>query len=269
MGTAVADKSLFQIQMKGAELVPETVRASDLAELLVRLEGAITETARALDIEFAYDTDEALVSLVRVAPGQSSDLTFGVAFPISPAVSLMTEAIASRRFTALPFDAQEHLHALSVQAIKRRWAYEFHPVNGLRVAPAVISYEFEVPKPQAVKTTSGESDIWGHLVRVGGDRHPKALLRLRNRKLFPVEVTKAIVLELQNQQLIYKDIGLAGVATWRPDDWALLSFKATAVLEYRPDETTPGETFRRLAQGSGGRWQGINPDEFVNDLRAE
>jgi hypothetical protein len=125
-----------------------------------------------------------------------------------------------------------------------------------------VSYRVEI------ETVSGESDIWGHLLKVGGDHDPKAVLRLRNQKLFAVEVTKAIVLELQNLKLIYKDVGLAGIATWRRDDWSLVAFRATAVLDYRPDETNPEQTFHDLARASGGRWDSINPDDYVNKLRS-
>lgn len=58
----MAEKPQFQIQMKGVDLAPETVRASDLAVLLTNLEGAIIETAKAQDIPLAYETDEVLVT---------------------------------------------------------------------------------------------------------------------------------------------------------------------------------------------------------------
>lgn len=91
----MAEKPEFQIQLKGAGLKPETVRASDLALLLTNLEGAVIETAKSQNIPLACDPDEVLVSLVRVEPGNSNDLTIAVARPISSAVSVMSQAITA------------------------------------------------------------------------------------------------------------------------------------------------------------------------------
>lgn len=267
-GLVMAAKPRFQIHMKAAGLGPETVRASDLAVVLINLEGAIVETAKAQDIPLAYEPDEVLVSLVQVELGASNDLTIAVARPISPAASTVSEAVAKRRFDILPIQAQSHLYELSKHAIQNRWAYEFKSVNGLTIAPAVISYEFPVPKPSEVATTSGQATLWGNLFKVGGDV-PRAVLRLRNGRLFAAKVTKEIVDFIQSRHLIYKDIGLIGTATWRLDNWSMESFQASSVTDYRPDEISPAETFRRLREASQGRWDDVDPEQFVNDLRSE
>ncbi len=264
----MADKPRFQIHMKAAGLGPETVRASDLAIVLKNLEGTIVETAKAQDIPLAYEPDAVLVSLVRVDPGASSDLTFAVAHPISPAASIVSQAVAERRFEALPLQAQIHLYEMSKHSIQNRWAYEFKSVSGLKIAPAVISYEFPVPRPSEVATTSGKSTLWGNLFKVGGDV-PRAVLRLRNGKLFAARVTRDIVELIQANQLIYKDIGLIGTATWRLDNWSLESFEASSVADYRPDDASLAETFHNLREASQGRWDSVDPDRFVRDLRSE
>jgi hypothetical protein len=264
----MTEKPRFQIQMKGIDLVPETVRASDLAILLSNLEGAIVETAKAQDIPLAFEPDEVLVSLVRIEAGNSNHLLIAVARPISTAATVVARAVADRRFQDLPAKAQEHLHNLSIHAIKKRWAYEFHSVNGVPVSPAVISYEFPVPKPQEVPTTKGQSTLWGYLFKMGGDG-PVAVLRLRSGKLFPARITKEIVAQIQAEQLLYTDIGLIGDATWRLDDWSLESFRATALASYRPDKATPSETFRLLREACRGRWDQVDPDKFVDGLRSE
>lgn len=150
-----------------------------------------------------------------------------------------------------------------------RWSCEFHPVNGLLVAPAVISYEYPVPKPAVMDTTRGTSTIWGHLIKAGGDSDPKAIIRLRNGKLFAARVTKELIDEIQDQKLIYKDIGLKGVAVWNLEDWSMESFKAASIAAYRPDQITPSQSFEELAKASRGRWEGVDPVKFVNGLRTE
>jgi hypothetical protein len=255
--------------MKGVNLAPDTVRASDLAALLVNLEGAIIETAKGQNIPIAYELDEVLVSLVRVEHGNSEDLTLSVAGPISSAVSKMTRSVVDRTFNLLPISAQEYLHKMSVHAIHHKWSYEFHKSNGLLVYPAIISYEFPVPPPIHPDLTTGTTTVWGHLIKVGGDGEPKALIRLRNGKLLSVRITRDMVSEIQEQKLIYNDLGFRGIATWRLDDWFMESFKATSISEYRPQETSLTQTFKDLAEASEGRWESIDPINYVNNLRSE
>jgi hypothetical protein len=261
----MADRPEFQVQLKGAGVCPKSVRASDLAEFLEQLDGAITETAKGQQIGLAYEPDAVIVSLVQVAAGSSSDLTLSVERPISPAVSAMTEAIATRRFAAIPWAAQGHLHELSKQAIYKHWVYEFVPVNGVPISRAVISYEFPVPAP-AEPTVSGPTILWGHLIKVGG-RVPKATIRQRNGELLSVDISRDLAQELG--KLIDHDIGIEGEARWRLGDGKILTFKGLGVAGYRPDEVSLTQTFQDLARASQGRWDGVDAAEYVKKLRYE
>ena len=262
----MADKPQFQIQMKGYDVAPDTVRAADLALFLEHIDGAITETAKDLDVDLAYDADAAIVCLVGIKHGQSSDLTLAVEAPLSEAVRRITEAISTRRFTSLPPPAQAHLHEISKHAIRKQWAYELTSVNGLRLAHAVISEESPVPPPPLVATAKGRTVIWGHLIRIGG-REPKAVIRQRNGKLLSVEITQRLARELG--PLVYRDIGIQGVAEWRLRDWAVLRLVADGVLEYQPDSTSLARTFQKMSEGSKGRWDDVDAAQYVDDLRGE
>jgi hypothetical protein len=67
---------------------------------------------------------------------------------------------------------------------------------------------------------------------------------------------------------LYKDIGLEGTARWRIPGWSLESFSARRLMEYRPDEVSLIETFRQLREASAGRWEGVDPIRYVDDLRS-
>jgi hypothetical protein len=263
----MAGKLRFQIQMKGAGLLPEAVRARDLATFLTNLETAIVETAKAQQIPLAYDPEEVLVSLVRIEAGESTHLTIAIQEPISFAANQVSRAIAQRRFDTLPFEAQESLHRISVQAVQNHCAYEFHPTEELQIIPSVISYEFQVLKPSEVTIVAGDSTLWGNLFKIGG-RIPTAIIRQRNGKLFPATITMELVYELQHLNLLYKDIGLVGKARWRVPGWSLASFAATSLADYRPDEINLIETFRQLRDVSGRRWESVDPIKYVDDLRS-
>jgi hypothetical protein len=68
-------------------------------------------------------------------------------------------------------------------------------------------------------------------------------------------------------KLIYRDIGIKGVARWRIDDWKVLGFKATGVSDYRPDSSGLVQAFADLAEASRGRWENVDAAEYVKDVR--
>lgn len=261
----MAIKPQFQVEMKGVDVRPETVRANDLAQFLSHLDGAITETAKDQEIGIAFKSDVALVSLVRIENGSGNGLIMAIENRISPAVQAMTEAVAGRSFSGIPSAAQGHLHEIYRHAERKRWSYEFLPVNGFQVAHAVISHEYPIPPPSAMVST-GITTLWGNLNRVGG-RVPKASVRLRDGELLHINITENMAQELG--PLLYKDIGIEGEATWRLSDWKILDFKPSGITDYRPHETTLSQTFRELREASGGRWDDVNAVEYVRKQRYE
>ena len=96
---AMAEKPRFQVRMVGANVSPETVRATDLAEFVTLIEDAILAAdpgAKSPD-----RLDEAKVSLVRIEEG-SNKLTFAVMLATMPIVATLCEAIASGSFERMP-----------------------------------------------------------------------------------------------------------------------------------------------------------------------
>ena len=263
-----AGRPRFGVRMKGDGLEPETVDVRELAAFLANLAATIVETARESGLGLDDEADAALVSLVGVDAGASGDYTFAVAEPIVPAVSAVASSVFERRTEDLPLSAQGSLYALSEQAAKQSWSFEFRSLGGWKLAPSVISPVVPVPEPAMSVLAEGASTLWGNVFKIGGDS-PHVVLRLRDGSLFRADVTREIIEEIQALGLIYRDVGLSGVASWRPADWSLVSFLASEIAEYRPDDTSPARTFRDLRSASDGRWEGVDPVKYVDDLRSE
>lgn len=64
---------------------------------------------------------------------------------------------------------------------------------------------------------------------------------------------------------LYQTVSLEGQAVWDTTDWSLDSFKAAKICDYA--ETSLASTFAALAELSGGRWDDVNPDEYLRSLR--
>jgi hypothetical protein len=252
-------KPEVEIRMIGPDVAPETVRASDLADFLIHFERAVLAAANTPD-EPALE--EALVSLVGVDEG-SNRLRLALASLVVGAAANLTNAIASGDYAGVPFAAQEALFDISRKMTRKGWAIQFTPNSKLGIVPAAISPEHPVPDPASQKVT-GTTTIYGRCVRVGG-AEPKVVIRpFNSADLLAISVTEALAKQLAKR--LYEEVGLEGQAEWRSGDLKLTGFRAVRMIDYQP--TGPVQAFRELAEAAHGRWDGINPVEYVNDLRA-
>jgi hypothetical protein len=260
-----ATKEQLLVRLSGAGVSPERVRASDLADFLVHFERAILETALSREGVTAETlAREAMISLVSIKSG-SEALMFAVAGEVLPAAALISRAVAEHDFSEIPVKAHQALHEISNQAASKDWTVEFVADPGHRIRAAVISDEEPVPPPRVV-VAHGDTTIYGRLIRVGGVR-PRAMLMMPDEKYLYIELTESMAVELASKERLYKDVGLEGTAKWRVDTWELLEFKAKRITAYQPGKTNLVETFEKLAQVAGDRWEGVDVEQFVAELR--
>ena len=258
----MAEKSRFQLRMIGERVTPETVRAGDLADLVADLEAAII-AANPEPVD-GVDIGEATVSLVGIEAG-SNRLTFAVLAAALPWVGAITEAISSDRCDRLPARSHERLHKISKQAERKGWAIEFDGDRERNIAEATISAEHPVPPPTPSVAT-GQTTIWGRLMRVGGAK-PRAEIRLPDNNLLYFDLSEQLAKELSEG--LYETVSVEGVATWDVDSGSLTDFKATRILSYRPEKSNLVRAFEELAAASKGRWDGVDAARYVDELRSE
>ena len=252
------DKTSFELEISGEGVLPDTTSAGDLAELLENIEKAITETAKSQNIEIA---DEAIVSLVGVREG-SNRLTIAVATIVVPAASMLAQAVAAKDYERIPAAAHEAIHEVSNQATKKKWSVRFLGQLAIDMKAATISADSPVPSPPAPPQISGTTSVYGRCIRVGGVK-PKAEIRLEQGGVLYIEVSEEMARELAMS--LYEEVCLEGEATWCTDDWRVERFKATKVTAYR--KTEPLTAFTQLAEAAGGRWDGVDVNEYVRELR--
>src|SRR5262249_1420463 len=120
------------------------------------------------------------------------------------------------------------------------------------------------PQP-SVRTIKGQTTIWGRLIRIGGKQKSVAKLELPDGSDLYVRVPKNLAIELGSR--LYEDVSLEGEATWEADKGAIIAFSASRVTSYSPHRRSIVQTFKDLAEASEGRWNDIDPEEFVDHLR--
>lgn len=251
-------KSNFDLEITGEGVLPDTTRAGELAELLQNIEKAITETAKSQDVEIV---EEAVVSLVGIEEG-SNKLTIAIAAVVVPAASMLSQAVASNKYERIPPAAHEAIHQVSNQAIKKKWSVKFKEQRAINMKAATICADSPVPSPPAPPQISGTTSIYGRCIRVGGVK-PKAEIRLGQGGFLHIEISEEMAKELARS--LYEEVCLEGEATWRTDDWKIERFKATKVTSFR--KTDPLEAFVRLAEAANGRWDGVDVNKYLEELR--
>lgn len=68
--------------------------------------------------------------------------------------------------------------------------------------------------------------------------------------------------------------GLEGLATWDissgdASSWTMVAFEATRLTSYAPESTSLIETFDALREASGGRWDGVDVEAYMREIRGD
>jgi len=255
----------FQVHIKGPGADPEGIGAGDLGDILRRLEAAIAIAATGRESRISEESTEPIISLLDIRKYKSIDLKFSSRADSLHGISAITEAIATHNYSIIPEGAQEEISCISRFVAREGWSFEFQENKDLNIKKAEISIENPVPEPSNV-TVEGRTILWGYLIRVGGGR-PKAVVRLSDDTPLTIKVSKKLAKELGNR--LYEDVGIDGVATWRTRDWKLLAFEGKRLTEYNPQNNDLVKSFEELAKASQGRWEHVDPIEYVKKMRDE
>jgi hypothetical protein len=252
-------KPEFDVRIAGAGVSPETVRAGDLAALLIHLERSVHQV-----MGIRGEVSGVPLSLVRIEQG-SDRLTFGVMATAVSAVVAITVAIKTGDYADIPLGAHKSLRELSELVSRREWLVEFEQDKDLGIRRAVISANSEVPDPRSM-TTRGTTTIFGECVMVGGASDTRARIRLRaTGQLLSIDMTEELCKELAPR--LYEDVAIEGEAFWRQRDRQIVAFRATRIADYRPGSLDEG--FREMAGAAHGRWDDVDAEEYVRLLRGE
>lgn len=126
-----------------------------------------------------------------------------------------------------------------------------HPVDGV--------------KTETISRISGETTIYGELIRVGGAT-PHILVRTVEGRTQSFQVNFELAKELANR--LYTVVGLVGIAEWRANDLSLVSFRVNEILDYQ--ETAIAEAVAELSKIAKRYFDDIDDvSEYVKNLRSE
>lgn len=117
---------------------------------------------------------------------------------------------------------------------------------------------------------SGTTTLYAKVLAVGP---ATASVRLHGGNVLWITLAAGVADALAGR--VGQTVGFVGTATWNAETRAVVSFEADRLSPYR--DRDPGmdrprtniEAFAALAEAAGSRWDDVDPDEFVRDLRAD
>lgn len=122
-------------------------------------------------------------------------------------------------------------------------------------------HPFEVPPlPTFVESTT----LYG-MVRSAGGATPHAELVLDHGRAISIHGPEELIIELA--RCLYQEVGLEGEGTYDAETHQLRSFRALRRTEFEGTDLLAA--FEELAAVSDGAWNGIDPAEYVQALRAD
>lgn len=251
----------------GNRVAPDTVRASDIAELILHLEKAVIEMTAEGDGASSEDqANDPELSLVSVGEGSNILGMLGSDRVSMPFDQLM-QSISNSDFNNIPVRCHVHLKAIFKQAVKRKWKIELRSDQIIGHREAVISERSPIPEIKA-RVAKGGTNIYGKLMRIGS-ANPSASVKLDDGANISVEMTREMVKDLEARHRLYDRVGFEGLATWALKDWKIIEFRADRIIPLSTSGTKLTDMFDALAESAGGRWDDVDAIEFVNKLRQD
>jgi hypothetical protein len=203
------------------------------------------------------------VSLVGIVEG-SDGLVMEVTPRAGAAVARITHALETGAFDDLPSRAHAALYSINQYTAKRNWGVRFRPANDLGIKFVEMVKADHVIPPTTRRSISGGTTLLARCLRVGGATEPRAELRLGDNRILYVAVSESAARELGKR--LYDEVTLNGEAVWDATDGDLKEFKVTEIGAFH---AVPVDVaFRELASASKGRWDDIDAEAFVNNVRA-
>jgi hypothetical protein len=240
-------QELMQITFSGKDITPETIRAHDLADIIISVEDSLTSIIRKSNP--SADPEHLVIGLVNIETG-STKLKFSSQIPglaVSAFIALTT-SIGANDYTSLPPSSVRAIQKISDFAKKRNCEAVFvvpsDTTHSAKITPETV---INMPEDAFV---NGETTVYGMIERVGG-ASPKVVIRTGANKSISCVVSEDLAKELATR--LYSWMGLRGTATWCTEDYTMEEFKIEDITTY--EDQSFKQNMNELSALIGKYWQ--------------
>lgn len=259
MSSSTVSESFIEVSFIGEGIKPDSVKASDIADILKAVENMVE--AQVFRDHPEVDKEQVIVGFVNIK-SDSVDLQFvspiqQIVFPIFQGIG---EAVMANDYRDLPAGSIEALDTIVTFSRKKQCIAELVTTNGRRKVLARITPKTVLEKRAKL---SGETTVYGKVVRVGG-KEPRAMVELLNGQIVFCETTEAIARKLGTR--LYTNVGLFGVAHWDAESLKLQQFTISDVTPY--EELPLEDAMNQLAKAVGVYYGDVTDvDKYIADIR--
>jgi len=215
---------IIELKFDGNGIKPSKVKSSEIAELIISYENAITSIIKAEHPEI--NEGYIFISLEEIKEGSLSlkYLAHQAKSYVLPALFLITNSFENHNFNQIPNTAIEDLRSIIRFAKKYRCDGSFIQ-NGKSLA--TFNQDTEVSYNDA-ETIKGETTIYGEVQIAGGKKNPRTTIKINDEYTISFEVSKEIAKQLASQ--LYNEVGLIGIAKWDKRTYKVLEFRVHEVI---------------------------------------
>ena len=259
MNNSTSSKSFIEVSFSGEGVKPDSVKASDIADILKAVEDMVE--AQVFRDHPEIDKEQVILGFVSIK-GNSVDLKFvspiqEIVFPIFRGIG---QAVMTNDYRDLPPSSIDALDTIATFSRKKRCTAELVTTNGHREVLATITPKTVLEKRARL---SGETTVYGRVVRVGG-KDPRAMVELLNGQIVYCDTNEAIARELGSR--LYTNVGLFGVARWDAESLKLEQFTINDVTPY--EELPLEDAMNQLAKAVGMYYSDVTDvEKYISDIR--
>lgn len=256
----------FLLKIEGTDVFPDTVDIGELADVLSYFRSAVVAIADGT----SNASGDVALSLVKIDEG-SDKLTLCASPRSLRAVSVLTHALATNSVSELPKSSHKPIRELWKAIRSNGWDRCVFIGNGSQIGSGEISSDVELFPDTS--TYRGITTIYGECIRAGGTQRKSAQIKLLDGRTMSIRVkSKDLAIELGHR--LYQIVGLSGEATWSSVNSEMEEFRADELTPYN-DRNMDGtkrtfiQSLESLASSAGNRWDGVDPDAFVQEQRRD
>ncbi len=252
---------ILEIHFVGKNISPENIRIGEIAVILDAIENVLLSVVAQ---EHEGLTKENLTIGLHSVNAGSLGLQFTSKLPevVTPAFEQVAVSIRNKTIETIPFESIKHFEKILSFVKSHQAQADFIVINGKSKNLATLTVDFELPKPGFI---SGETTIYGEIVRVGGVEPKVEVKTISGQTLYcPFEF------ELASQlgALLYQLVGLDGDARWNTQNFEIEDFRVTGISDFR--NTPLLEAFQSLSEVAGIYYSDLDDvTSYIADLRGE
>jgi hypothetical protein len=253
---------VFEVNLSGEGIFPESIRASELADILKSIEKAVTAVATQADS--SLDSTNFIIGLVQIEKG-SARLAFSSSQPSIAKSSFneVTNAVSQKKVYRLPQAAVEEVERMADFSKRKGCVIELRP--DIQQAPTTFIQPDTDLGLQETPTFSSDSVVFGKLERIGGKK-PMARIRISEHDALSCSISLDLAKTLATR--LYENVGLTGRATWNTETWSLIAFNIHGITPYEGGPIK--EAFRELAEAAGDAWADVEDVKtYIRSLRED